>query len=276
MRLLALGIAFAAAGSLAGPAYADNPASIPITPSLQFTVVGDGINWNSNNVSNTALLWNWTTDAATGAFGLGSDWSWTSGAQVAPGTPAFTLSMNRNQTYGNIDPFLAWGWSAQNNTASAMTFTQTFTSPVAGLTDPFVLVDNQVGYSLTNIPGSGTVDLGAIGAGKVSEFQLCATNCGVASSWVSAGVGAGDSTSFAAAGTTQSQSFVAGPLQIANAPWTQMRVVTTFTLSGAGDVASLSGLAQISPVPEPESYALMVAGLLAAWARMRSRGRTTV
>jgi hypothetical protein len=40
-----------------------------------------------------------------------------------------------------------------------------------------------------------------------------------------------------------------------------MQITTQFTLTPNKDVASISGYASINPVPEPESYAMLLAGL---------------
>jgi hypothetical protein len=65
---------------------------------------------------------------------------------------------------------------------------------------------------------------------------------------------------------TQSIGFIPGPPQ--TGAWDNLQVLTTFSLSGGGDTAAVSGVARIEAAPEPSLLLLLGAGLgLLAWRR---------
>ena len=51
----------------------------------------------------------------------------------------------------------------------------------------------------------------------------------------------------------------------------QMQTVTRFSLTGGGDRATLTGFAEIVPVPEPQEWMMMLAGLGVIVAATRRR-----
>ena len=125
--------------------------------------------------------------------------------------------------------------------------------------------------------GSGTVSIAPVGSAIVSTSVLDG------SSVVSLGTPVGNAQSFAAgvSGTPYTYAgqyapgpnagpFAAGPQPVSG--FTLMTQNTAFALS-AGDRATVVSFSEITPVPEPETYALLLVGLAAmgGFARLRTR-----
>jgi hypothetical protein len=201
--------------------------------------------------------WQWTTDADTGA----GYWNWHTAETVSGATPTSTnaadpwmAGLNLHNVSGHGDPDLSYAISAVNNNA----FTQTYTFAVGEVISPTVssanVVHADIAGALTTRDGSVTISpFGANAA--IQQFQLSADN-GI--SFVTAGVDVGPLVS--ASGTATYGTFAADASGPTGQTWNYVQIVSKFTLTG-GDSASLVGFASITPVPEPEAYAMMLAGL---------------
>lgn len=280
-----LALVLFAAGTLPMVAVADPLSGPLVAPTLQFSVSG------TNPNTGAAFTWSnpaplaFTVDAATGDIDLVGSYSMRSGQSLGGGsTPLFRIDVQPSGTIGglldpatgqrtsiafdnggNVDPFLTYGYSAVNNTGAALTYTATYTSAIVGDFSQGSVVRSRVAGALVDATGNG-VSVG-LAAGKSFTQELLLSVDG--STWVNAGVDVGNAQTNLPAnpgegdaylyGTyrTPASGFVAGP----NGAWTQMRLVTTFTLSGEGDVASFSGYGEIVPIPEPGEIAFMTAGL---------------
>jgi len=266
-------------------------------PTLEFGV--SGINPNNGSAftwSNSTRL-NYAVDSATGDIDLVGSYSLRSGTSLAGGTtPLFRIDVQPIGTIGglldpgtgqrtsiafenggNVDPFLTYGYSATNNTGAALTYTATYTSSIVGDFSLGSLVRARVAGALVDATGNG-VSVGLAPAKSFTQELLLSTD---GSTWINAGVDVGNAQSNVSPlgegdaflyGTYRNPAngFVVGP----NGAWTQMRLVTSFTLTGDSDVASFSGYGEIVPIPEPGEIAFLSAGLgLAAMIARRRRSR---
>jgi len=205
--------------------------------------------------------WAWQSDKS---------WLWHS-AQTVSGK---TLSIADQMTYtdqandpwaavakltavsGHGDPDLSYGFFAKNNTSSVQTYTVTIggsiTTPVGGPATVYA----DIAGSLTNPSGSLTIAPVA-GNPAIQRFLLSAGGGPL----VNAGVNVGSAYTASATGTSiYNPSFATGVAPTGGA-WDYMQITSQFTLTPDRDVASISGFASITPVPEPESYAMLLAGL---------------
>ena len=201
--------------------------------------------------------WQWQTDAATGT----GYWNWHTAETINGTTPATTDASNPwmsilslKNVSGHGDPDLSYAISAVNNN----TYTQTFTFAVGEEILPTVsggnVVHADIAGALTTRDGSATISpFGANTA--IQQLQLSADN---GSSFVNAGVNVGPQAS--ATGTTTYGTFAADASGPTGQTWNYMQITSKFTLT-AKDSASLVGYASIAPVPEPETYAMLLAGL---------------
>lgn len=119
----------------------------------------------------------------------------------------------------------------------------------------------------------GGVQLTVPVSGTVQTITL------LAGSGDNSGLSVGPSLSGAATGVS-GQSFAYGEFVKASSlaaplvPWTGLRVVTEFTLAPGSSAVSIDGIAAITPVPEPGTYALMAGGLgLVGWVSRRRRAK---
>lgn len=291
MRPLLLAALVAAAFS--GQAMAGSPSAV--------LTVTDGNHTWTENLAEAGLL---DFDSATGNFVMkqgstlgewvttdnvdfwqwqGDGWMWHS-AETASG---LSLSIEEQLAYtnqandpwasvakittlsGHGDPDLSYGYYARNNTGAIQTYTFTVGETIVPPVDSPAAVYADIAYSLTN--PSGSLSIAPAGsATAIQHFMLSADN---GLTFTSAGVDVGPAVTTGATGSTAWGPYSAS----AGAPtgsWNYMQIVTAFTLTPGRDVASLSGYASIVPVPEPETYAMFLAGLglLAAIARRRKAG----
>ncbi len=201
--------------------------------------------------------WQWKTDATTGA----GYWNWHTAETINGTTPSFTDAsnpwmsvLNLNNVSGHGDPDLSYAISAVNNN----TYTQTFTFAVGEAILPAVgsanAVHADIAGALTTRDGSVTIaPFGA--SATIQQFQLSADN---GANFVSAGVDVGPQAF--ATGTATYGTFAADASGPTGQTWNYMQIVSKFTLTGK-DSASLVGYVSISPVPELDTYALMLGGL---------------
>lgn len=209
-------------------------------------------------------------DPKTGAVGLSGSaivdgkWAWDALPQVG-GKPAFQIELS--EVGGNVDPFMTFSFKATNNGATPLTFTFSQGLSIVPPVAPATQVRATLGYALQD--GTGGLALTPVGA-TTSAFELSSNN-GV--SFVPAGaavqlggpatVGPGLSDSVGFGSTT----FYAGPAGTFN----YMRVVEQFTLTGGNDVALIVGRVEVQAIPEPGTWAMIVAGLAAVVGVARRR-----
>ncbi len=266
-------------------------------PTLEFRVTGTNPNTgNPINWSNQTPL-DFAVDSATGDIDLLGSYSLRSGANLnGTQTPLFNINVQPIGTIGglldpatgqrtsiafenggNVDPFLTYGYSASNNTNAALTYTATYTSAIVGDFSLGSMVRARISGGLVDATGNG-VSVG-LAPGKSFTQELLLSTDGA--TWINAGVDVGNAqTSVSPLGEgdaflygtyrNPASGFVVGP----NGAFTQMRLVTTFTLTGDSDIASISGYGEIVPIPEPGEIAFLSAGLgLAAMIARRRRSR---
>lgn len=201
--------------------------------------------------------WQWKTDATTG---IGS-WNWHSAQTINGTTPFLTDASNPwmsalsiKNISGHGDPDLSYAISAVNNN----TFTQTFTFAVGEAILPTVSTANvvhaDIAGALTTKDGSVTISPSGTNT-AIQQFELSADNGG---SFINAGVNVGSQAT--ASGTSTYGIFAADASGPTGQTWNYMQIVSKFTLTGK-DSVSLVGYASITPVPEPENYAMLLAGL---------------
>jgi hypothetical protein len=208
-----------------------------------------------------------------------NSWLWHS-AQTVSGQ---TLTIDQQKVYNNPsdpwaavakltsvsghgDPDLAYGYFAKNNTASTQTYTFTLGESIAPPVGTPAQVYADIGYSLTN--SSGHLSIAPVAGNTAMQSFLLSIGGGPL---INAGVDVGPGIATSALGTS-----LQGPCQSLTvaAPtgtWDYMQITTKFTLSPNKDVASISGYASITPVPEPGTYAMLLAGLGMIGATLRRR-----
>lgn len=201
--------------------------------------------------------WQWKVDATTGA----GDWTWHTAETLSGTTPSVTdasnpwmAALSLNKVGGHGDPDLSYAISAVNNN----TYTQTYTFAVGEAILPTVGSANAVHADIAGglTTRDGNVTISPFGTSTaIQQFQLSADNGGT---FINAGVDVGPQAS--ATGTATYGIFNADATGPTGPTWNYMQLVSKFTLTGK-DSASLVGYASITPVPEPETYAMLLAGL---------------
>ncbi len=295
----ALAVAFASVPAVAGTASAANLNarisisetgeassynwSIDLTPLLTFDstsgavgIVGNTFNAASLNNDNGGWAWKKQdiVDPVTEAvIGSKEGWRWNSwehlngskDTQEDAANPWRSTFMLETVS-GNVDPFMTYGFSAKNNTA----FTQTYTFALGEAIVPTIsgayTVYADIAGSLTNGVAGSNVSMTPVNA-KVQTLRLSSDN---GATFVNAGVNVGDAaTNGPAKGSYAYGSFAAN--SSGSGSYNFWEVETKFQLSGGSDVATMSGFVEITPVPEPEDYALFLAGLGVLGAIVRRR-----
>ena len=191
--------------------------------------------------------WTWTPDTTVN----GGHWNWHSLDTVTPTTSApWMTEVNLNNTLGHKTQDINYDYSAQNNTAQ----TQTYTFSVVEDLNPAVSNPSSVfnQFKANFASNSGSFLFNPTNPTGAQQFLLSADGI----NWVDAGIDVGGIYSTAIPNALESRTG-AGP---AGGPWKMMKLQTSFTL-GSMNAAALNGLATITPIPEPDSYAMFVAGL---------------
>jgi len=172
----------------------------------------------------------------------------------------------------NVDPFMTYGLSVKNNTGGTNNYSFIFNeSLVPTVSGPYTIYSDISGSLVNGVAGSA-LNLGTTVGSTVQKVFLDGSN-----GFVNAGVNVGNAflNPNAAAGSV---TYSGNGLQSASLNgnsggdiFNAWEFRTDFSLSGGKDVATLSGFAQISPVPELETYALFAAGLLGVAMILRRR-----
>lgn len=207
------------------------------------------------------------TTPAAGVFSTTAEgfWSWTAGSDVAAGTSVALRGSGTNNGQYTAKSGAAGGTS--NGTVSALNGTSATNISSGG----DILYAFQAASFATNYQPSAITFLGAISnraAFTTSDNATAAT--GLSGIQVRQFRGAGDTryTQFTAQTTTDDTPFASMALLQAalgdSANWTTIPTSTTTPM--VSDV-----LAVAAPVPEPEGYALMLAGLVTLGAVARRR-----
>lgn len=245
------------------PLLSINPAtgavSLNTNPSSPTTVTGtDAGAWSVNTVGGVQTLqWHsWTQ--ASGALGNAS-----SDTTTDPWRSVVTFE----KLGGNLDPQMTYGFSVKNNTASTQTYTITYGEDMdTAIVGDYVLhadIGGSVSNNTTTTPGLSLQPV----SGLIQSVWL--GNGGVAT--VNGGVDVGPGFTTTSANTSNYGTFAANASGTGSYDYWEFR--SRFTLSGGRDQASLSGFAEITPVPEANGLMLVASGLLALAGLKRSKRR---
>jgi hypothetical protein len=172
---------------------------------------------------------------------------------------------------GNVDPFMSYGFTAKNNTATAQTYTFTMGEALVPAVAGAYSVQADVSGVIVN--GSGlNVAITPVMADQdgdtMAELQVLRLSSDGGLTLVNAGVDVGQADSYSGTGGHVYGTFNSTKAGAGN--YNYWMLETQFTLTPGKDVASLAGYVEISPVPEPEQLAMLLSGLgLVGWAARR-------
>jgi hypothetical protein len=203
-----------------------------------------------------------------------------SGFQIPAGTQILTEEALITFDQGvqlNPDPSIAYGFSVIDFGAPSV-FGFSFATPIVPTGFPGTQVAGSISGGLTDFTDNGVAIAPTIG----TDIQVNSTSAtGLGGPWINMGVdvGAAFSDPGLATGIARSHTYPAENLGLipgpAAGPYNALKVDLNFSLSGAGDIASLTGSASIIDAPTvPDGGAgfagiAAIVGLLAA-SRRRS------
>jgi hypothetical protein len=209
------------------------------------------------DIANHPDYWQWKTDATTNA----SYWGWHSAETISGGTPLSTdandpwmsvLRLDDAKGHGTTD--LSYAVSAVNNHSITQTYSFAFGEEIEPTVNTANTVHAQIAGALKTQDGNLTIS--PFGTNTAIQQLLLSADRG--RSFFSAGVDVGPQAS--ASGAAAYGSFAADAAGPTGQAWNYMQTLTKFTLTGK-DSARLVGFASITPVPEPETFAMLLTGL---------------
>ncbi len=175
-----------------------------------------------------------------------------------PWAASFVVTMN-----GNVDPELNYGFSVKNNTASTQTYNMVFGESLVPTVSGAYNLSADIAGSVSSLLSSPGVSVNPATGSTVQGLFLRRVSDGT---FVNAGVNVGGafSTTTSGVGTYPAMSAsTTGTSGIDSFDYWEFR--TQFTLTGGKDtfVANGTAVLDVTPVPEPESISLVLAGGLA-------------
>jgi hypothetical protein len=169
----------------------------------------------------------------------------------------------------NVDPFMTYGFTVKNNTATTQTYTFSMGEALVPTVSGPYNIHADVSGSIVNGTGSNVTITPALAdedGDTIPELQVLRLSNDGGLTFVNAGVDVGQADS---ALTSKPYGLYLQD-KSGSGTFDYWAIETKFTLTPGKDVASLAGYVEISPVPEPVSSSLMIAGLgLIAWIARR-------
>lgn len=180
---------------------------------------------------------------------------------------------------GVLDPDPSISWAiAVTDFGAPSTFSFVFTTPIVPTGNPST-VTGSVSGGLTDSTGNGisitpAAVLGDPDGDSIAELQVNEVGVGGPPVFTNMGVDVGGAVSFGPG--VPGANYIYGPFStgpFAGPPgiWTSLQSRVSFTMSGGGDIAALTGYASI--VPEPSAIALVTIGAMSVLGRIALRRR---
>ncbi len=176
----------------------------------------------------------------------------------------------------NVDPFMTYGLSVKNNTGSTNSYGFVFGESLLPAISGAYTVTSDISGSLVNGVAGSALNLGVTSGSTIQKVVLKES---AYLGTYSAGVDVGNAYTNAGA-PAGSITYSGNGLQSATAngssglyTYDSWEFRADFSLTGGKDVATLSGYAEIAPIPEIETYAMFAAGLLGMGMVLRRQAR---
>ena len=161
---------------------------------------------------------------------------------------------------GDIDPFLTYGFDARNDSTVTQIYSFSFGIPLIPAVSGLAQMRASIAVGLTS--GDGLSALNPAAGGVVQRVRI--SNDGGVNNLVDVPTLALGGSLTAPDADSANYALAAGSVPGPAGNWNYMEIFGRFTLSGGGqggDVAGLAGRADITPVPEPSTWTLMVSAL---------------
>lgn len=167
---------------------------------------------------------------------------------------------------GNVDPEMSYGFIAKNNTNTTQTYTISYGESIVPEINGGYTLHADISGSVTNPAGTGNVNVSQVpGFNKLQAVRLSSDG---GATFANGGVDVGNAYTSTTVGSQPYGTDSADTTGIGHHDYWEFQ--TQFQLS-AKDTAVLTGYAEITAVPEPESWMLPLIGLLAFGALRRHR-----